>query len=457
MESRSARRTLIALMVSFLAAILVSERAAGETQPIAFKNVVIIDGKGGEPIEGGVVVVDQGIIVAVGEAGEVKVSPEARVIDGEGKSVMPGLADMHIHLAGGYTGYTMDLLGYQRRLDALLYAGVTTVLDTGCVQSFILQLRQEVAAGRIRGPRIYSLGPLLDSSDPIWPHIAFPVASTEQIPKLVRRLGDAGLDGLKVYLGLDLAKVKALVREGEKEQLPVVVDQWSRNGSIDLVRAGIHSFAHMPFRNMTESTIEEMKKKKTRILTTLTIYEALARTRLKNLDFIDHPLVKDTTPPRVLDDLRQEAAREPTDYDRMVREGYGRIEDGLRNTKILFDAGILLTAGTDASFTGLYAGEGIHRELELLVEAGLTPLQAITLATGNAAAFMGAEGEWGTLALGHLADLILVNGRPDRNISDTRKIELVMQAGRILDRETLKLDPEKDRDLRPYKLVFGGE
>lgn len=84
--------------------------------------------------------------------------------------------------------------------------------------------------------------------------------------------------------------------------------------------------------------------------------------------------------------------------------------------KALFDAGVLLAAGTDAPYPGVFQGEGIHRELELLVEAGLTPLEAITVATKNAAELMGDGGEWGTLTPERRADIVLVRGRPDRSI-----------------------------------------
>ena len=103
----------------------------------------------------------------------------------------------------------------------------------------------------------------------------------------------------------------------------------------------------------------------------------------------------------------------------------------------------MLVAGTDAPYPGTLLGEGIHRELELLVEAGLTPLEALSSATGNAARLMRAD-DWGTLAAGKRADLVLVRGRPDRTVSDTRNVEMVVQGGRVLDREALRYDPATD-------------
>jgi len=113
------------------------------------------------------------------------------------------------------------------------------------------------------------------------------------------------------------------------------------------------------------------------------------------------------------------------------------------NVSILNKAGVMIVAGTDAPYPGVMLGDGIHRELELLVEAGMTHLEAIRAATADAAKLMGAD-DWGVLADGKRADLIVVDGRPDRDIGDTRNIKLVMQKGRILDREALRFDPATD-------------
>jgi len=109
----------------------------------------------------------------------------------------------------------------------------------------------------------------------------------------------------------------------------------------------------------------------------------------------------------------------------------------------------LLAAGTDAPYPGVFQGEGLHRELELLVEAGLQPLQAITLATRNAARLVGGEAQWGTLEPGRRADLLVIDGRPDRRIEDSRRIVMVVQEGRIVDRARLVLDPRRDVEYRP--------
>src|SRR5512139_1234895 len=146
-------------------------------RPMAFTHAVIIDGNGGAPIEDGVLVMRGDKIESVGRAQDVRIPPEALSTNLRGKVVMPGLADMHVHMLGGWDGVSVDMLGYRRYLNALLYAGVTTVLDTGNVKPYIIQLREEIAAGRLLGPRIYCAGPLIDGPDPLWQPISYSVTS----------------------------------------------------------------------------------------------------------------------------------------------------------------------------------------------------------------------------------------------------------------------------------------
>jgi imidazolonepropionase-like amidohydrolase len=124
----------------------------------------------------------------------------------------------------------------------------------------------------------------------------------------------------------------------------------------------------------------------------------------------------------------------------------------MQNAHALVKAGVLLTAGTDAPYPGDMQGEGLHHELELLVEAGFTPLEALSIATQNAARFIGAN-DWGTIQPGKLATLIVIDGRPDRQISDSRKVVAVYLAGRKIDRESLKLTRQNDPGFEPISPV----
>ena len=155
-------------------------------------------------------------------------------------------------------------------------------------------------------------------------------------------------------------------------------------------------------------------------------------------------------PPQFASELTAFAKRPLTDREgRVARRADRRLRVQMGNAKRLLDAGVLVAAGTDAAYPGVYFGEGLHHELELLVEAGLTPLQAITLATKNAALLLKEDKDWGTLEAGKRADLVVVAGDPARQIRDTKNISLVMQRGRILNRDALRFDPKKDPGFAP--------
>ncbi len=167
-------------------------------------------------------------IEAVGSAASVTLPDDVRIIDATGLTLMPGLADMHVHFLGGWDGVAVEMLGYQRYLNALLYAGVTTILDTGNVMPYILQIRNEVAAGTIRGPRIYSVGALIDGAEPVWPPISFALSGRAQVPKIVGQLDRAGVDAVKVHVGFSVPLLLEIVREARERSLPVFVDMWTR-------------------------------------------------------------------------------------------------------------------------------------------------------------------------------------------------------------------------------------
>lgn len=442
-------RTLTRAVAIGVCALLVAGAQRVEPRPIVIVHATLLDGRGGPPARDATLLIRGRVIEAVGAAGQVAVPKDAQVIDATGKTVMPGLADLHVHFQGGWDGVSVDFLGYQRYFNALLYAGVTTVLDMGNSQPWIIQLRQEVASGRVLGPRIYCVGAFVDGVDAAVPDFSYVVATTAQIPGIVRRDKKAGVDLIKGYANLSDTLMPRLAEEAAKVNLRVVVDQWDRNGAPELAAYGIAGFAHLPFRPMPEADIRVLKDKGVFVLTTLATQESHARTRLADLAFLKEPLIADTAAPWFLAELRAEAARTLSEKDaKEMEEERVRFADSKTNLKKLFDAGVLIAAGTDAPYPGVFQGDGIHRELELLVQSGLTPLEAIRSATYDAARVMQAEREWGSLEPGRRADVLVVAGHPAERISDTRKVEVVIREGRILDRRVLRFDPKRDPEYR---------
>jgi len=418
---------------------------AQESKPLAITRAVLIDGNGKTPVENATVLIRDGKIIAAGPSAGIVLPKDAQVIDAAGKTVLPGLADMHVHLIGGWDGVSTDILGYRQFLNALLYAGVTTVLDAGNVQPFILQMRQEIARGRLLGPRIYCVGPLIDSADPIWPAISTSVSSVDQVPRIVEQLKKDSVDFLKAYADLSDSQISALARERQKQSLRVLCDPGRRNGSMDVLRTGIAALAHMPPIPLGDEAVSFIKGKPIHCLSTLAVYESFGRRRITDAALYSISLYRDTSPPWFVDDLKKEAARALTeDEQKGVKMSKSLLKGAQTNALQLMRAGVLVAAGTDAPYPGDPLGEGIHRELELLVEAGFTPLEAITAATKNAALFMNAAAEWGTVEAGKTADVLVINGRPDLSIGDTRKIEAVIKAGIVIDRKKLRFDANPD-------------
>jgi imidazolonepropionase-like amidohydrolase len=410
----------------------------------------IIDGNGGTPIEDGVVLVQGKRIAAVGPASTVRIPKDARVIDATGKSVLPGLADMHVHLFGGWDSANADMLGYRRYLNTLLYAGNTTVLDLGNSLPYIQQLRQEVSAGRLAGPTIRMAGPAIDGANPSWPPFSMALSSAAQIPVYLRQLKAAQVDFVKGYAGLSDQQLSALVKDSDAQSLRVLVDVGSRNGTAAVAATGVFGFAHVGVVPLTDETVSIMRDHKTVSITTLTVYESNSRRRLADLGFLRAPLLAQTMPPQFVTELTAYASRPLSAEERAFADKWGaRLRVAMANAKRLSADGFLLVAGTDVPGPGIYYGEALHRELELLVEAGLTPLQALSTATRNAAVLMNEESQWGTLEVGRKADILVVKGNPAARISDTRNIEVVMQSGSVLDRQSLRFDPKNDPGFQP--------
>jgi imidazolonepropionase-like amidohydrolase len=428
---------------------------AASDKPVAIVHGRLIDGLGGEPIGDGTVVARGRNIEYAGPSQGAAIPSDAQIIDARGKTIMPGLADMHVHLQGAWDGTSVDLLGYQRYLNAMLYSGITTLMDTGNYQPWILQLRQEQAAGRLLAPRIYCVGAMIDAAEPAWPDLAYAVASPSQIPAVVARDKNAHVNLIKAYKNLSDSFLTRLADEAGKAGIGVIIDQWERNGSPDLVRTGISGFAHAPTRKMSLDDIQLIKDRGVFVITTLVVEEYSGHRRLADLKFLDEPLIADTTPPWFLTELRAEANKAMTAEEKKeVAKSAQGFDEMKLNVKKLRDAGVLLAAGTDAPYPGVFQGEGIHHELELLVASGFSPLEAIRTATFNAAKIMKADAEWGSLQSGRRANILVVAGNPAERISDTRNVDTVILEGRILDRAALKFDSRRDPGFRVVPGLF---
>ena len=405
---------------------------------LAFVDVNVVPLDTERVLGGQTVVVRGGTIVAVGPSAEVTVPAHARRLDGRGKYLMPGLADMHTHLV--------------REEDLSLYVarGVTTVRNMWGAPVH-LAWRERIARGTLVGPTIFTAGPIVDGEDPT--HDASLVVRNAQEAKDAIALHQrAGYDFVKVYSGLSLPAFEALSAAAKSAGLPVVGHVPRPVGLGRAIDDGQRSIEHLgAFSEALQRDDSPVAGK----------FDAASRAR--KLDFIDDakvtPLVSHirqsgawVCPTRVVwssnespEALRQRLARPETKYvgrfDLAIWEGeLDRRPDqiaadartnafGDRMIEALHDGHVSLLVGTDPVNPFVIPGFSVHEELALLVRAGLSPYEALSAATRRAAEFLG-KNDFGTIAVGKRADLVLVGGNPLVDVREAARIAGVVVRGR---------------------------
>jgi len=406
---------------------------------VAIVGARLIDGTGADPIEDSVVVIQDARIQAAGPRSSTPVPEGAEVVDGAGKTIMPGLVEAHAHYHG-------DLAKVERQFKTQLYFGVTTSRSIGADPPDKVAKMHEAREGKILAPRMYTagLGFTHPKGNPSNFHVNKP-ATEDEARQMVRDLAAQKVDFVKIWVS---------GKEGESKIVPeiraVVADEAIKNNIVpvahigeeaefrQLLGAGVRDFLHTVGDIGDEAEfIKLCLDNGVAFSPTLTHIQA-------SWDYAERP--------ELLDDPEIRAAFEPEGLARWsdpknreealknVAERKARFQEALGFVKMLSDAGVRVTASTDsgASTWNVPMGWGTHRELELLVDAGLTPLQAIVAATRNGAELMArGESDYGTIEAGKAADLIVLDADPLADIRNTRKINRVMLAGKWLNRDEL--------------------
>lgn len=420
--------------------------AVASAQDFAIVNATIVDGTGA-PARAGVVVVRGDRIAAVLPAAA-KPPAGARIIDGTGKTVMPGLFDLHTHLP--YSAATAESVDWPKNLKAYLYCGVTTVNDFGVYPEMIEPMRKLISSGEVSGPRInYAIrlstpgghGTEAGRGD----FFTLEALTPRQGRAAIQRAVPYHPDVIKVFsdgwrygtapdmTSMDEATLAAIVDEAHKNKLKVFTHTVTLQGGKIVARAGVDVQAHgVGDKPADEELIALMKKHGTRYVPTMAVYEPRGRDILDDIlkAVLGAPAMSLVRPPftppgaglRDIPDARRK-----------------RWEVLTGNTLKLYKAGIPVGLGTDAGVTGTYHGWATLRELKLMVAAGLNPLEALTVGTGNSAAALGLT-DRGTISPGKMADLVLVSGAPHQNINDVDRISAVFLGGKEMDRAKFAKD-----------------
>jgi len=383
----------------------------------AMVGATIVDGTNRPPVPDGVVLVRDGRIADAGSRAAVPVPDGVPTVDVSGKTLVPGLWDMHTHVT------------QIEWAPVYLASGVTTVRDMGNEFEFITTLRNAIASKRTLGPRLLLAG-LVDGPGPN----AFGVyyaATPDEAKQVVGKYHDAGFQQIKIYSLITPPLVEAICAEAHR--LGMTVTGHVPNGmTIDqATAAGMDQIAHLAIRGEAGSEevntiIGVLRDRKTVIDPTQSWNELLGHAAGTPIAAFQ-PGVEKIPPP--LNRLFSNAGTAGID----AAAARARLDRGLRIVKALHDAGVPVVAGTDEGIPG----HSVHREIELYVEAGLTPLEALQAATIVPARAMKLDAELGTIEKGKRADIVVLNANPLERIQNIRSARWTIIDGRVYDTQAL--------------------
>jgi len=459
--------------------------AAPQENGLAIVHATVIDMAGGPPLADRTVLVRGQRLSVVGPSAAVAVPRGTPIVDATGRFLIPGLADMHVHLtAAGEPD------GSRRVFIPLLVAnGITAVRDMGGYLESLAPLREEIRQGRRLGPAVVYAGPYLDGSPPSFEPSRV-VLDGVQASREVRQLALDGVDFIKVQSMLNREAYFAAADAAKREHIPFVGHVPDRVTAAEAAGAGQGSIEHLTNvlracsrdepglireqfyvpreEETTEAAHARIVRWQQRLLDSFSEASAdrlMATLRDKNvwqtptlvllasnafptLDSTDGKDSRLAYIPRATLDIWSRGRAERM---RFVGQAESRLRAQLyaksaRLVGRMEGAGVKVLAGTDSPAPYVFPGFSLHDELGRLVEAGLTPYQALEAATRNPAVFLGVEKDSGTVAAGKFADLVLLDGNPLDDIGNTRRIRAVVVRGKLLDRTALDglLDQERE-------------
>jgi len=420
---------------------LLSLPAFGEIKVL--KNFTLIDGNGGPSIANAAMVIDNGRITWIGSASRVKPPEGAVSTDLSGKYVIPGLINVH-----GHVGNTVDLTqnakfytreNIEKNLRTYASYGVTTVLSLGTDQDLIFQIRDQQRAGRPTSARVYTAGQGFTLKGGIGgtPPGTYNLEDAVEIPKDVDAQAAKKVDMIKIWVDDALGKrkkmpfemSKAIIDNAHRNHLRVAAHIFYLADAKQLVAAGVDALAHS-VRDLPvdQELIDSMKKHGTWQAAATLTREASTFIYATSPAFLTDPFFTRSVSPAVLAKLNDPEYQKKIAADPDFPKYAGFLTMAQKNLKRLADAGVPFAMGTDTGPPARFPGFFEQWELELMVEAGLSPTQVITAATKSGAEFLHAK-DLGTLEQGKWADLIVLNANPAANIRNTRNIEAVYIAG----------------------------
>ncbi len=433
-------------MRNFLIAFL-SATLALSAQVTVLQHATVIDGTGGAPIADATIVIADGKIRDIGPSSSVKAPESADVVDLSGKTIMPGIINLHGHV-GLAKGLSQDIKNYTREnaeAQLTLYAsyGVTTTTSMGTDDDLIVEIRDEQRRGKLSGARVFTalqgfttLGGY-PTHAPGVKGIAQEVASAAQAKAWVNRLADRKADIVKMWVDshhgafdkLSPAIYGAIISQAHKRGIKAFAHLYELEDAKGLVKAGLDVMAHsIRDQAVDDELIALLKENNVTAVATLT-REQSTFIYADQPPWLNDPFFKKGTTAEVIEAVRtqlSETQKKDPERETLQRD----LSMAMTNLKKLSDAGVRIGFGTDTGPPGRFIGYFEHAEMELMTLAGLTPMQIIQSFSKNAAEALGAEKELGTLEKGKAADLVVLDKNPLENIRNSRTIHAVYLGGK---------------------------
>jgi len=406
----------------------------------------IIDGYEGRPIEDGVILIAGDRIAAVGTRSEVAVPPGTPVVDTRGMSVLPGLADMHVHLMIlGHGDYEHWDTAYRARFRAeimpaaarqLLSSGVTFARELGAPLEDILDVKRRIEKGEIPGPRLFVSGPFLQHKpyNEYEKEFRWGVSGAADARAKVQKIVDAGVDLVKLIDQDQMTEeeVHAIVETAHKAGRPVVAHAHREDEIRVGLKYGVDSFEHTGLATepgYPEDILQGLRRRNQTLGWCPTI-EALYLSEYTADGFperLNDPRWQEGLAPDLIRDIRESLRNVGSlPYFQLVRR---RIPTLPKKFRQLRESGVTLLVGTDSGIPGNFHTDSTWRELATWVDLGMTPMQAIAGATRWPAAWLKKEKDLGTLAPGRFADIIAVRGDVLKHIDLLQRMDLVIKNG----------------------------
>jgi imidazolonepropionase-like amidohydrolase/ABC-type multidrug transport system permease subunit len=434
------------------------------------RNARIFTGDG-SVIESGAVLVRDGKIAGVFPgAGPDPESNRLEIVEGAGKTLLPGLIDVHVHLSspGGFpaSNATYDVRkSMLHSADALLYSGVTAARSAGDSLDESRALRDQIGAGSKLGAQLFICGPMFTAEgrhgtefiqnlpnsirDMVRAQIVRTPKTPEEARRQVRELKAAGVDGIKaileagwgegmLYDRLDLLLVRSVAEEARAQKLPLATHTGDARDVTDAVEVGSTSIEHGSFRDeLPDKLLERMARQGVYLDPTLDVAEAYANYFAGRAEILNHSLVQQTVDPSVLegtfDFLKSGKSADPA----KAALFQAALERARSNLLRAWKAGVPLVMGSDSGNPMVFPGVSMHRELQLWVQAGIPAKDALMAATSTAARLLSSEKRFGSIRPGLDANLLLVDGNPLEDIAATERISMVVFKGERLRRAGL--------------------